>query len=69
MAESAVGYRFTSPMTRQARSVGAGGAAAIGIERDCISKNESARAVAGCRSGDRCAIPGEYALFFASPHI
>ena len=49
-------------MTRQARSVGAGGTAATsGIGRDCSRQKELRRTVA---TGDCSTIPGEYRLFF-----
>src|SRR5690349_1845025 len=54
-------YRLTRPMTRQARSVGAGGAAAIDIGRDSSSRQPE--------SGDRGLILGEYRLFFYRPHM
>src|SRR6187551_3084304 len=48
-------------MTRQARSVGAGGAAANDIGRDSSSRQPE--------SGDRGLILGEYRLFFHRPHM
>src|SRR3954463_1109107 len=48
-------------MTRQARSVGAGGTAAIDIGRDSSSRRPE--------SGDRGLILGEYRLFFHRPHM
>src|SRR4051812_16068973 len=51
-------------MTRQARSVGAGGTAASDIGSGSISKTGVGRNGGHAESGDRCTIPGEYRLFF-----
>ena len=61
-------YRLTRPMTRQARSVGAGGTAASDIGGDSISKKGSARSAGHAETGDRSTIPGEYRLFFRHTH-